>query len=235
MACVKLSALFSSRHPRICLLGDSVPSVDVFVTVCDEKLDVIRDTVMGALNIDYPAERFRVIVTDDGASTKLWAWVNELMADHPNLYYHARAQKGGWKAGNLNCAIKYTEGLPGGPAQCVAGLDADMIPMRRWLRSVTAHLMRNSKMGMVCPTQVRASIQTPILCVNNTHLTQEDVLQHSQRRSSVPSQHFRLVCQKTHLRSCRQWVELWLGMDHAPQDCRRYRRISRGYFDRGRI
>lgn len=110
---------------------------------------------MGALQIDYPRHRFRIIVTDDGNSGKLRAWVKEIMVDHCNLYYHCRTQKGGWKAGNLNYAIKFTDSLPGGAAECVAGLDADMIPEPRWLRTVAAHLMKNTKMGMVCPTQVR--------------------------------------------------------------------------------
>lgn len=156
MASVKLSAMFSRRHPRLCLLGDNVPSVDVFVTVCDEKFDIVRDTVMAALNVDYPHQRFRVVVTDDGNSAKLRTWVHETMADYCNLFYHARTQKGGWKAGNLNYAIQYTDSLLGGAAECVAGLDADMIPEPQWLRTVTAHLMKNTNMGMVCPTQVRS-------------------------------------------------------------------------------
>lgn len=152
---IKIRVLFSRFHPRLYLLGDNVPSVDIFVTVCNEDLDIVRDTVMAALNIDYPRHRFRVIVADDGNTEKLQAWVGSMATEYPTLYYYARSQKGGWKAGNLNHARRFVESLPGGAAECMAGLDADMIPEPRWLRAVTAHLMRDSKMGLVCPAQVR--------------------------------------------------------------------------------
>ncbi|GKT61409.1 glycosyl transferase [Colletotrichum tofieldiae] len=133
--------------------GDNVPSVDVIVTICNEKIDVVKDTVRAALSVEYPNNRYRVIVADDGRSKMLEDWVHRLAIGHPNLYYTARSRLGGWKAGNLNEAIKFAGLLPGGTAELVAGLDADMIPETRWLRCVTAHMMRDRKTGVVCPAQ----------------------------------------------------------------------------------
>ncbi|KAK3383949.1 nucleotide-diphospho-sugar transferase, partial [Lasiosphaeria ovina] len=144
-------------RPKLRLLGDNVPSVDVIVAVCNERIDIVQDTVRAALNADYPKNRFRVIVADDGRSQKLEAWILQLAVDTPNLHYTARAKNGGkldYKAGNLNHAMRFAETLPGGAAKFVAGLDADMIPERRWLRAVAAHIVRDSEMGMVCPTQL---------------------------------------------------------------------------------
>ncbi|KAK3986374.1 cellulose synthase 2 [Cladorrhinum sp. PSN332] len=153
---IKSSTLFGRWRPRLRLLGNNVPSVDIIIPVCNEKLDIIQDTVRGALNIDYPRHRFRIIVTDDGANGKLEAWILQLAATIPNLYYTARVKVGtaGYKAGNINHAVAFSETLPGGSAELIAGLDADMIPERHWLRAVTAHIVRDSKMGMVCPTQL---------------------------------------------------------------------------------
>lgn len=139
-------------RPKLRLLGDNVPSVDVIVAVCNERIDIVQDTVRAALNADYPKNRFRVIVADDGRSQKLEAWILQLAVDTPNLHYTARAKNGGkldYKAGNLNHAMRFAETLPGGAAKFVAGLDADMIPERRWLRAVAAHIVRDSEMGMV--------------------------------------------------------------------------------------
>ena len=53
----------------------------------------------------------------------------------------------------MNCAsYAYMENAPWG--QYVAGLDADMIPMPHWLRSLVPHIEGNADCAMVCPPQV---------------------------------------------------------------------------------
>jgi cellulose synthase/poly-beta-1,6-N-acetylglucosamine synthase-like glycosyltransferase len=157
---IRIQGFFSWRRPRLRLLGENVPSVDVIVTVCNENIDILRDTILGALNIDYPKHLSRVIVSDDGKSAKLEAWVlQQLTARQPNLFYTARVKQGaaGYKAGNLNHAMEFSKSLPGGTAECVAGLDVDMILEKSWLRTVAAYLMMDSKVGVVYPAQVRAT------------------------------------------------------------------------------
>lgn len=153
---VAVKALFWKWRPRLRLLGDhNVPSVDVLIPTCGEPLDVVKDTVRAALALDYPLHRFRVIVTDDGRDPELRAWVASKNCG--NLHYTSRPKKGptGYKAGNLNHAIKFSETLSGGPGEYVAGLDADMIPEKAWLRAVLAHLVIEPQMGVACPPQVR--------------------------------------------------------------------------------
>jgi cellulose synthase/poly-beta-1,6-N-acetylglucosamine synthase-like glycosyltransferase len=143
-----------------------VPFVDVLIPVCNERLDIIQDTVRAALRVDYPPHRFRVVVSDDGASAELRAWVESLSQgqgqpenmNYPKLYYTSRVKQGaraaGYKAGNLNHALEVVRRLPGGAADYVAGLDADMVPERKWLRSVAAHIVRDDMLGLVCPAQL---------------------------------------------------------------------------------
>jgi cellulose synthase/poly-beta-1,6-N-acetylglucosamine synthase-like glycosyltransferase len=150
----KLSSLLGRWRPRLRILGTNVPSVDILIPICKEKLDIVQDTVCAALNIDYPQNRFRVVVTDDGMSAGLRCWVNKLSAQFPNLHYTAREAKGGFKAGNLNHAYDFLGTLPGGRSEFLAGLDADMIPERKWLRAMIPHIVQNPKLGVVCPTQV---------------------------------------------------------------------------------
>ncbi|CAJ2504745.1 Uu.00g121390.m01.CDS01 [Anthostomella pinea] len=130
------------------------------------------DTVCAALAVDYPSHLYRVVVCDDGDSKNLAAWVTSLAQQRSNLHYTARTRHGpeGYKAGNLNHGLGFVDALPGGPAEYVAGIDADMIVERRWLRSVMAHIAPDPDMGMACPAQVR----TPKLKTINDPLSQSN-------------------------------------------------------------
>ncbi|KAH0837680.1 hypothetical protein AYO21_09247 [Fonsecaea monophora] len=147
------------KRPKLRLVGDNVPSVDVVITCCREEDDLILDTAKAACNIDYPSERFRVMVCDDGKSESLRNLVEKLaLTQYPNLYYRSRPKYPGvphhFKAGNLNDAIEETKKLPGGAANFLAALDADMIPMKDWLRALLPHMLQDPKCSMACPPQL---------------------------------------------------------------------------------
>lgn len=124
-------AIKKRGRPKMRLVGEDVPTVDVFVTCCGEDDDVVLDTVRGACNQDYPRDRFRVIVLDDGKSESLEKAVGNLSLTYPNTYYVARPKFPGvphhFKAGNLNYGLEHTHTLPGGAGFYMAALDADMV------------------------------------------------------------------------------------------------------------
>lgn len=155
------------RRPHLHLRGDNVPTVDIIITVCNEPVDVCLDTVRAAINIDYPTSRFRVILADDGASQELQRGVIELARSKPEalLFYTARVkgENDRHKAGNLNHALRFASSLPGGAADFVSGLDADMIPMRDMLRAQMPHLLLDLKMGLTCPAAVSKNPTLPLL------------------------------------------------------------------------
>jgi cellulose synthase/poly-beta-1,6-N-acetylglucosamine synthase-like glycosyltransferase len=142
-------------RPRLRLIGKDVPLVDVVVVCCNEDLAVILDTVRAAINTDWPSDRMRIIVSDDGAQKSVQRGVHHLQDQYPNshLFYTARERTptNSHKAGNLNHVLEYTAGLPGGRAPFIAGLDADMIPQRSWLRAQLPHLLKDPKMAFTCP------------------------------------------------------------------------------------
>ena len=135
-----------------------MPTVDLFVTTCREDIDVILDTTRAACTVDYPKNRFRVVVLDDGKDPKLEAAVNILRIQFPHLYYHARIKQKGmqhhFKAGNLIGGTDFVTKLEGGAGEYIAALDADMIPESDLLRAVIAHLAVDDKMGLVCLPQL---------------------------------------------------------------------------------
>ena len=114
-------------------------------------MDVLLDTVRAACSLDYPSDRFRVVVLDDSNSAQ--TQVESLKASFANLSYSARMKKdGAWhKAGNINHGLTYVSSL--GPMDMVAGLDVDMIPEKGWLRRLVPHLSRDEKLGLVSPNQ----------------------------------------------------------------------------------
>jgi hypothetical protein len=128
------------KRPQLRLVGEDVPTVDVFVTCCGEDDALVLDTVRATCEINYPRDRFRVIVLDDGKSAELEASTNALAALYPYLYYMSREKIPGkphhFKAGNLNYGLEQIHLLPGGAGQFMAALDADMV---RFLISIAVH------------------------------------------------------------------------------------------------
>lgn len=128
------------------------------ITCCREDPDVVLDTLRAAIDVDWPREKVRVIVTDDGNDPNIKQAVEKLGQFNPNVYYFARVKVKGvphhFKAGNLIAATAFSDTLPGGSAEFLACLDADMIPERHWLRTILAPMVKDAKMGLVCPPQV---------------------------------------------------------------------------------
>lgn len=180
VGCFKLSSLLGRWRPRLRILGTNVPSVDILIPICKEKLDIVQDTVRAALKIDYPQNCFRVVITDDGMSAELQIWVNELSAEFPNLHYTAREVKGAFKAGNLNHAYEFLGTLPGGRSEFLAGLDSDMIPERKWLRAMFHTLFRILNWGLSARDRyvLQKSLQSMIE-FNTDIVRREVILQYS--------------------------------------------------------
>ncbi|KAI4161299.1 MAG: hypothetical protein LQ342_004966 [Letrouitia transgressa] len=135
---------------------NSLPAIDVFVTCAGEDTDTIITTTEAACALDYPSDRFRVIVLDDAGSKELSKRVDTFKQERSNIFYTAR-RKGAdhhFKAGNLNHGYKYAEELEGGPAPFIAALDADMIPDPQLLRALMPHLLIDEEIALIQPPQV---------------------------------------------------------------------------------
>ncbi|RKL15314.1 hypothetical protein BFJ68_g5952 [Fusarium oxysporum] len=121
------------NRPKLRLTGNDVPTVDAFITCCGEDDDLVMDTVRAACDLDYPRDRYRVILLDDGKSSGLEEACAKLSMTYPNLYYMARVKIPGqphhFKAGNLNYGLDEVHKLPGGAGQFMAALDADMMAL----------------------------------------------------------------------------------------------------------
>lgn len=95
-------------------------TVDVFIPTYDESVDLVRQTLLAALRIDYPHKTW---LLDDGNRESMCALARELGCE-----YLARAQNTHAKAGNLNHALSHSQG------EFVAIFDADHAPRKDFLK-----------------------------------------------------------------------------------------------------
>lgn len=137
------------------LFHDNVPTVDVLLPCCKEDLDVILDTVKACVKSDYPRDRFRVFVLDDGKSNEVAQSVKDVQSSTSvEIIYGARERKDKWlKAANLNFGLELADKTARGPSDFVTVLDIDMIPEPGWLRALVPHLLRDEQLAMISAPQ----------------------------------------------------------------------------------
>lgn len=135
------------------------PTVDLYVTVFDEPLDILKRTLIAGLHQDYPKDRFTVCVLDDGGRDEVRALAESLDCRYfrrPDRPRHA-------KAGNLNYALRHTD------REYVAVLDVDHVPVRSFLRD-TVGFFADPKVAFV---QTAHHFYNPDIFQRNLRLEQE--------------------------------------------------------------
>ncbi len=117
------------------LVKANAPKVDVLIPTYDEPLDVLEKTIIGALSLDWP--NCAIYVLDDSRR----AWLRDFCRNK-GVGYITRPDNKGAKAGNINHALKVTNG------EFVAIFDADFVPQRPFLRRVMG-FFEDPKVGIV--------------------------------------------------------------------------------------
>lgn len=112
-------------------------TADVFVTVVNEPLDILKRTLVGCMNQDYPADHYRVYVLDDGHRDDVKALAQSL-----GCGYLRRDERLHAKAGNLNHALAQTSG------ELIAVFDTDHVPTSAFLRD-TVGFFENDRVAIV--------------------------------------------------------------------------------------
>lgn len=96
------------------------PSVDIFICTYNESESILRETITGCINIDYKNKK--IYLLDDGHRPDI-----EKMAKNLGINYIKRETNEGFKAGNINNALKYTDG------ELITIFDADHVPVSTFL------------------------------------------------------------------------------------------------------
>ena len=123
-------------------LDGFTPSVAVLVGCKNEEL-VVDGMVRALLSLDYPADKLRIVVVDDGSTDATGAKLDAWAAVDPRLaILHRPDGAGGGKSGALNDALGLVE------AEIAVVFDADHEPARNVIRRLVRHF-RDPEVGCV--------------------------------------------------------------------------------------
>ncbi|MDY8110800.1 UDP-forming cellulose synthase catalytic subunit [Fulvimarina sp. 2208YS6-2-32] len=146
------------ERPRAAQFPDEeLPSVDVFVPSYNESSDILSLTLAAAKGLDYPAEKLRIFLLDDGGTDQKRLSSDKAAASaaidrHHELQhlctelgvtYLTRSANVHAKAGNLNNGLLHSRG------DLVVVFDADHAPAREFLRETVGHFIEDRKLFLV--------------------------------------------------------------------------------------
>ena len=114
------------------------PTVDIFIPTYNESLEVIKPTVFAALNLDWPKDKLRVHLLDDGSRDPF-----AVFAQSVGVNYIKRKEHNHAKAGNINHALGLTSG------EFIVIFDCDHVPSCDFLTSTVGWLVADQKIALV--------------------------------------------------------------------------------------
>ena len=140
-----------------------LPTVDIFIPTYNEPEDIVRVTTIACTQIDYPKEKLCIYILDDGSTVarrnnsktaqETWERYHRFkkMAAELGVNYLTRENNEHAKAGNINSALKYTDG------ELILILDCDHVPTRDILKNTVGCFLKDKKLFLV---------QTPHFFIN---------------------------------------------------------------------
>ncbi|MBK0033088.1 UDP-forming cellulose synthase catalytic subunit [Erwinia sp. S43] len=114
------------------------PTVDVYVPSYNESLDVVRDTVLAAQCIDYPRDKLKIYLLDDGKRSEFARFAADV-----GVGYITRDDNRHAKAGNLNHAMKITKG------ELITVFDCDHVATRTFLQATVGAFLKDDKLALL--------------------------------------------------------------------------------------
>ncbi len=114
------------------------PTVDILIPTFNEDLSIVSKTVLAAKALEYPVDKMRVYILDDGNRPEFRDFAREV-----GVGYITRDNNLFAKAGNLNNAMQHTNG------ELVAVFDCDHIPTRWFLQLTSGWFVREPRMAFI--------------------------------------------------------------------------------------
>jgi len=161
MLCISLFVVADplERKPPPQLRDEDLPTVDIFIPTYNEDPELLAMTVVGAVGLDYPKEKFKVFILDDGGTDQKCNQDNpakareaknrraqlKALAAELGAGYYTRARNEHAKAGNMNNALGQTEG------ELIVVFDADHVPMKEFLRETVGYFREDPRL-FLCQT-----------------------------------------------------------------------------------
>lgn len=145
------------RRPVVTLAGRAEsdrPSVDIFIPTYDESPEIIELTLLAARNLDYPSDRTRIFLLDDGGTQarlandpgghrQARADTLQSLCDSLDVEYRTRATNDNAKAGNLSAGLTHSDG------EFIAIFDCDHMPSADFLDKTLPLLLADNDLWLV--------------------------------------------------------------------------------------
>jgi len=129
------------------------PTIDVFVTVAGEPVEIVKHTLQKIKKTKYPKSKLHIHLLNDSYVAGKSNWDEyEKLAQQLGVNCITRTIPGGAKAGNINHALGKTE------AELVTIFDADMAPERDFFTQTVAYF-QEEEVGFVQTPQYYANHQ----------------------------------------------------------------------------
>jgi len=133
------------------------PTVDILIPTYNEETALLEITLLSSLLVDYPKDKLRVYLCDDGGTDQRLNSTNvelamtakarreelQALCHEHGATYVTRERNEHAKAGNLNNALKYSTG------DLILILDADHVPTRDILEKTVGWFLRDPKLFLV--------------------------------------------------------------------------------------
>ncbi|MBI5223386.1 glycosyltransferase [Candidatus Micrarchaeota archaeon] len=127
-------------------------SVSCFICSYNEPLEILEETILSVLNVNY--ENKELILLDD--STGELAELVRSLGKKYSLRVIQRYGRPGFKAGALNNGLKYVN------SKYIAVFDTDQKPTSNFLKDLVYLLERDEKMALIQTPQFYVNTQNPI-------------------------------------------------------------------------
>lgn len=114
------------------------PSVDIFIPSYNEPLDVVKPCLLAALDLDWPKDKLKVHMLDDGSRAEFEKYCKSI-----GVNYIIRKEHNHAKAGNINHALTLTNG------DLVAIFDCDHVPTRAFLQMTVGWMVHDENIALV--------------------------------------------------------------------------------------
>lgn len=95
------------------------------------------------LEFDYPKDKYEIIIGDDSDKEDISAKINEFAAKHPQIKVTKRTDNIGFKPGNLNHMLKYSNG------EVLVIFDSDFTPDKDFLKRIVTPFIYDDEISAV--------------------------------------------------------------------------------------
>lgn len=134
-----------------------LPVIDVYIPTYNEDPELVRSTIIAATQLRYPLQKLRVYVLDDGGTVQMLSDPDKaraVSASHRSAriraiatqfgaHYLTRERNEHAKAGNLNAAMKKTDG------EFIVALDCDHVPAEDFIEKTLGFFLSDPRLFLV--------------------------------------------------------------------------------------